>query len=196
MTTPLTVSKVTVSRSLTIHARFAPHGWATFVIDDTQGTLSITSDWGDWAYRWGRGSNLGVSSHDLSEALRTRFGHDYVASKLLAGNTWVFDEDASRRRVRERLLRMRRERALSSEDAREAWNAIESEFESVDQLVGIARDCDPLNDALDHQPWEYVGHVTSPRYLVLRDTLLPVLRKALVDGVGSSTAEVGAGGPS
>jgi hypothetical protein len=176
------VKTVTVSTSLTIHATFESFGgWATFVIDDAQGTLSITSDWGDWAYRWGRGSHLG-SSPELSEALAGGIGrdYDYCARKLTAGSATVFDEDATRKAMRKHVLDERRRGAIDRHHARAAWEESGGEFSNEDAFFHLLERSPDLSEALGDEPWFFVRHADSPRFLTLREFLLPFLHRTLV----------------
>lgn len=179
-----TLARATVGQVLSVHLVFEPFGWATFYVDDTQGTLSIESDWGSWAYRWGRGANLGVEPHDLSLAIATGFGADYIARKRVAGATTVYDEVATRSGMRQEVLRLRRKQEISAEDAACVWEVIEQgDFSSEAGVERVAWDSSVTEILADREPWDWIEHGECPRFALLRDQLLPLfiaeLRKAV-----------------
>ncbi len=173
----LELASTTVTTSLTIHLVFRPMGWATFVVDDAQGTLSIESDWGSYAYRWGRGEWLGVEPPDLSRALAGHIGsdHDYIARKLVSP-VHETDVAATVRYVRKEILRMRRERALDAFDARWAWDCL-VDVDTEDEFYSAMNEL-PLNRYFC-EPWNLVLTRATGRFLVVRDHLLPAFVEQL-----------------
>lgn len=99
--------------------------WKVFV--DSQGALSIVSDYGNWGMHWSRG---GIGSDTVLQFL-VRAGDDYLMGKL-ARRDW-FDLDRSKRLAREALIEARKElrrpissKEIESADAiRSAWDALE-----------------------------------------------------------------------
>lgn len=176
---------VVIGRSLTIHLDFKPYGWATFVVNDAQGTLIVESDWGSYSYRWGRGSWLGVDPPDLSAALANNFSLDYVATKLFGGDYYVYDERATQAAWRRHVLGARRLGELSRREARIAWNHLDTlDFASEAGLINDCSHRDPLAFFHAGEPWNCVEHQIAPRYLTLKNQLLPLFREELRKVVG------------
>ena len=172
-----TLTSVKVSRSLTIHATFKPIGWATYVIDDDQGTLSITSDWGDWAYRWGRGKWIGVDPPDLSLALKTRFDIDYVANKL-DPNRQAFSWDKTQKELHRLIAQARRKGELSKEDARDAWDSLNYDLH-FEEMLSTIHEHSVLNSLFGDDTYYSAEYVDTSRFISLKQVVLPALKKIL-----------------
>jgi hypothetical protein len=77
---------ILVSTSTPATYRFETTGdgfrsWALCTVNDTTGELCITSDWGNWSYRWSADpGHLGFPT--LAAFIGTRGGVDYLARKL------------------------------------------------------------------------------------------------------------------
>lgn len=162
----LQLARATVGRVISIHLLFQPHGWATFYVDDAQGTLAVASDWGSYSYRWGRGSHLAVDPPDLSRALATRFGAHYVANKLFPEHH-VYDPQATERAWRDWLIQLRRDGSIGREEAREAWD----EIGLLD--FGGEPPLDDAHKAMGSDVWELTETSEHPWFVRLRDDLLP-----------------------
>ncbi len=80
--------------------------WALCTVNDQTGELLITSDWGNWSYRW-HISALGVPT--LTEFIGSRGDVDYMARKLQGGDRGGlrFSEEKTMQAMR-RLLCVRR----------------------------------------------------------------------------------------
>lgn len=159
----------------------AGRGWAAFYLDDTHGTLALVSDWGTWSHRWGRGSWL-CESQNLSDALRERFGADYVARKLFVGVPDEFDGRATVKGWRERVLQGRRERRLTRSQARDAWEAfdyLDANEATAGLLAEAISDDGDLRRAIGDSYWESAVYRKPHAFGVVRDGLLPLLIEAL-----------------
>lgn len=92
-------------------------GWAVVLMDST-GIFSAVSDWGNFGHWW--------SAHGHKDFREFFIGKDfakwpdYAAGKLQKGR--VYDEEKTFQRIRERILRWRREGYLSKEKARREWD--------------------------------------------------------------------------
>jgi hypothetical protein len=105
-----------ISRSTAITYRFAADehgGWACCTVNDATGELSITSDWGNWAYRWNiahLGGDRDKGEGTLTWFLSDRTSFDYLAGKLTTSEEQrCFDGDATLAVCREMLIEARRE---------------------------------------------------------------------------------------
>lgn len=170
----LELSRATTSQVTSVHLVFKPSGYATFYVDDAQGTLAVESDWGCWAYRWGRGSWI-HPSHDLSAALRGQIGsdHDYVTRKLFGANDDEYNPEATRKAWRERLLEQRRCGRITRELAREAWDQIGEIDLDEPALAYQALDDLPELDRVLGDRCEIFERTMRRQFVLMRDVLLP-----------------------
>lgn len=92
-------------------------GWADISIDegDKSGRISISSDYGNWAYYWGA---CGSSFKEFLCGLDIH----YAAGKFGTGNH--FDAEATLRATRMDILRARHQESIESEEARELWDFV------------------------------------------------------------------------
>ena len=98
--------------------------WAIFFVDSERGALSVQSGYGDYSYMWG---NHGRESfkHFILELDKD---HQYIMGKFSMGNKngdW-FDYPASVKRLKEQITEARREKYVTPNVARRAWNSIGS----------------------------------------------------------------------
>lgn len=158
----------------------AGRGWAAFYLDDTHGTLALVSDWGTWSHRWGRGSWL-CESQNLSDALRERFGADYVARKLFVGVPDEFDGPATVKGWRVQVLEERRSGSLTRSQARGAWDALNDlDTEApADLLIQEALADEDLHRVIGDSYWESAVYRKPHAFGVVRDAILPLLFEAL-----------------
>lgn len=180
----LEVAQVEHGSTLAIRLRFKGGGWATFYIDDDQGTLALVSDWGSWAHRWGRGSWLGVDPPDLSRALlhlTERNSSDYVPRKLFMGVRDQYDEQETRRDVTRHILQSRRDRPArhSRASAREAYDHLDSIEWGSEHHVAEALTEWPLDDFFQSDFYEHIVYSPPSSYFVVRDQLVPAFHEAL-----------------
>ena len=176
-------SKLQPCPLLSFHIRFGQHGWATFYIDDYCGTLAVVSDWGAWAYRWGRSkAGLGIDPPDLSVCLYKRFRNDahYVAKKLMSDVKDGYDAEATEREVRSRILDLRRQQRCTREQAKEAWDYLDSvAWHDGPHAVADELCSDELREFTGDEYYEYIEYSPPHAYYVLREQLLPAFFDAL-----------------
>lgn len=175
---PLSLKSTVVYDARAYHFVFEPLGWATWYVDDRTGTLALESDWGSYAYRWGRGSWLGVDPPDLSLALATRLGCDYVARKLFGPRATAHDAEATKSEFRREIRERRRAGEFDRETARALWRELDdvdwSSAESVQQSFSYGLLAEQFTDA-----WELCMESETAWFRVVRDQLLPVFLDAL-----------------
>lgn len=146
-------------------------GWAVFVLG-SDGYFSSVSDYGNYAFLW-----CAHECRDFREfLLHTDRDWDYFVRKLSPGN--VYDGEATERGIRETILRLRRDRSLSMEEARTEWDLasnidLDSEIGFHQWYIETA-----LSDA-----WEY-GQYRAPEHVVqfvrkCMVRLIPLLRADL-----------------
>lgn len=178
----ISVANVAASEVLSVHITFKPLGWATFYVDDARGTLAIESDWGSYAYRWGRGSWLGVEPPDLSLALRGRIGSDsdYIARKLLGAKVRAYCPETTRREWFRLIARRRRDGVLSRGTARDAWDEV-SRADLGHPAIAWSDASDALREALGNDPCDLFFDSVTPAFLIVRDVLIPAFIAALRD---------------
>lgn len=110
-------------------------GWSRIWLTD-DGCISIMSDWGNYGY-W-----FGAPECEFRLFL-THCDDDYLGNKF-AGGQRVFDGEATADNVREFILKRRREKRMSAEDARWEWNGLQS---------------DGFDNEVDYADW--IGHRTE-----------------------------------
>lgn len=91
--------------------------WAV-VLMDSSGIFSAVSSWGAFGYYWPRHGHQDFREFFLGKDVVT--SPSYFAGKFRP--ELVYDEDRTFQRIRERILRSRREGDLSKEKAREEWD--------------------------------------------------------------------------
>lgn len=93
-------------------------GYAMIVIGEN-GYFSAVSDYGNYAYYW---SHPGVK--DFREFFRGEDQWHYMLTKLCP-KPWPYDGEETVKRIRERILASRRERAWDAVRARTEWERVE-----------------------------------------------------------------------
>ncbi len=175
---PLVLTSTRIYEARAYHFEFAPLGWATWYVDDRAGTLALKSDWGGYTHRWGRGSWLGVEPPDLSRALATRLGADYIARKLVGTRARTHDAMATEAEFRREVTERRRAGHLDRETARLLWLELDdvdwSSAESVQREMACGLLAEHFTDA-----WESCVESDTAWFRVIRDQLLPVFLNAL-----------------
>lgn len=164
------LASVNVSEGTVYSMRFDNRcGWAVAIVSDATGMLSITSDWGNWSFRWNlRGMPDGCT---LTQFLPQCDG-DYVARKML-GSTQQYDPDATERAWKARICELRRERVLGHDEAREAWNEIAAfDWEQRESYPDIPAIC---------EPWEMIRMADSTEYTAITKIVWPAFREVLRD---------------
>lgn len=101
---------------------------AVAYIDDDLGLLTIVTEGGAYAHRWGTSVEY-LAAPTLTAALRNRYDASYVTDKLLYQSVRnEYDEKATVDAVKEAVLRSRRARECTAEGARDAWNELNELF--------------------------------------------------------------------
>ena len=108
--------------------------WA-IVVADTQGFLGIVSTHGNYAYHW---SNFGPSFQNFLGEL----DKSYLVDKITQGRPKHYSPEKTLARVKKHLLdlRMEGDYAISKDDARNEWDFIH-------------KDCNSLTDESDFSNW-------------------------------------------
>jgi len=102
-------------------------GWAVFVIG-SDGYFSGVTDYGNVAYWWAHHGCKDFREFLLTAAVEW----DYFIRKLFP-NTWeVYDGDATLKEVKAFILKFRREKRITHNEAREAWYELMEEFEGLE----------------------------------------------------------------
>ncbi len=180
------VQILTSARTYHFRSMEALGGWALCTVNDTTGELLIMSDWGNWSHRWDP-KHLGKPS--LTHFISDRSGYDYLAGKLIDGQDWVLDADATIQKWRSRLVEQRLQEGrcgskhdsepLSAVLAREIWEDLGSLLDSSNEPIFIehALQIDGIS-WVSSEPWEDTVHCYSPAYRALVDFLLPAIANA------------------
>jgi hypothetical protein len=104
------------------------YNWAIYTVNDHTGEFTIQSDWGDYTYRWNV-EHLGPRDNKstLHEFLAHAEPH-YIVNKFGQNKHHTFrkqfDDAATKIDLFNSLCERRREKEISKEDAREAWDEI------------------------------------------------------------------------
>lgn len=121
-------------------------GWADISIDEGEksGRLSISSDYGNWAYYWGAcGSSFKefLISLDIS----------YVSGKFGTGNYFDFEETI--RTIKKDIIDSRKNGYSDKEEARELWNSM-SDLQNYTHKEGFIAACwnSPIMELYDTGP--------------------------------------------
>lgn len=91
-------------------------GWAVFLLD-SNGMLSVTSDFGNYSYHW---PPNGIPGGEFLQFL-LQADREYIARKLSNGRR-VLNGEATTSLIRERICQLRREKYFTSKQARDEWN--------------------------------------------------------------------------
>ncbi len=114
--------RVPVSRLYQVRAGL--FGWARIWVTD-DGSISILSDYGNYGY-W-----FGAPGKEF-RAFLIGAGKDYLVNKFTSGSPEVIDADASEKKIRRHILRLRRDRDLSREQARDEWELLKEHHDFDD----------------------------------------------------------------
>jgi hypothetical protein len=163
------------SRSIATTYRFVDRSglgtWALCTVNDDTGELSVTSDWGNWSYRW---DTRATGCPSLTHFIGERDACHYLADKLCPrAQREEFAPDLTVDGIHARILERRREERISREHAREWWNEA-NEALDTDNLIEFAEQLDSLPQWMFDR-CEDIRHRPTTSYLVLRDAILPAL---------------------
>jgi hypothetical protein len=169
--------------------------WALCTVNDTTGELLITSDWGNWAYRWNV-AHLGSPSLTAFIGERDRGNVDYLAGKLQGrrgGQRFSAAKTvaAFRRMLCERRLEVGRSRCdrpgswLDRGVARDIWDALDdiaADFgQSADLFIQKVYEMDGFTEHVCERPFDDIETEQTPEDRALRDLILPALIAACAD---------------
>ncbi|MFN0221458.1 MULTISPECIES: hypothetical protein [Paenibacillus] len=96
-------------------------GWGIFLLDST-GMFAAVSDYGNYAYFWPL-KNTGYN--DFREFFGEADGY-YLMGKVAPSRKREYQGDRTEQSIRETILRMRRDDALTEADARMEWELLSS----------------------------------------------------------------------
>ena len=168
---------VVASSATTYYVRFNPAGWATFTVDDVYGSLSIISDWGNWSRIWSADPrSLGAPNFT---SFLAKAGIDYLAFKLLEGESQEINLPATIKNIKEETLRARRSREISKEQAEEIWAELQNSYYSDEQdLLRVL--CYEGEAYFEYDTIEACfSYEDNLEYKVLTELLLPTLQTHL-----------------
>jgi len=172
-----TLKLTSTSHAVTYSFRGEPFGWACYSINEVTGELAITSDWGNWSFRWNP-KHLGEPS---LHAFLGRGSFDYIANKLTPrGDRQEFDAYATSQRIRAKVLEYRRSLRIDEYEARGYWDALGSLASTDNVELYLERlyqaGGGDLCKRLDlNEPCEALQHRESSEYRTLMTVLLPAL---------------------
>ena len=165
------------------HFLFEHFGWATFIICDDLGELSVQSDWGCWGHRWNP-DHLGPSHGGSLTHFLAHSDRHYIANKLSysmpPNDRELPDIDKTEREMKKTVLLARRRREIDADVAQELYEDIErccSAYEGGMDSAYLAMS-DDLSKFLEDS-WEYFETRENPNLVILRERLIPWLQKEL-----------------
>ena len=128
--------------------RWKHNGWATFTIDENGGLFNCQSDFGDYNYAWPKHGRESFK-HFLIEITRSP---EYLLGKVAKED--CFDLDKALKRWKPRIIEMRKDRDITVEQARDAWEFIEGldSSSSADYLQSEIYSNSALS-AISDEPW-------------------------------------------
>jgi hypothetical protein len=184
--------KSTSTAATTYHFLTAGDGWRSWAlctVNDVTGELLITSDWGNWSYRWNT-DTLGCPT--LTAFIGGRDAVDYIARKLQGrhgGQRFSAERTiaAWRRMLRERRAEVghTRDHKLTRALAREIWDALGDAADdcgqSADLFLARVYEIDGFTDHVDDTPYESIETEQTPEDRSLRDLILPALIAACTE---------------
>lgn len=179
--------------------------WALCTVNDSTGELLITSDWGNWSYRWDVGG-LGLAS--LTLFIATRGAVDYLAVKLQGrhgGQRFSAEKTVAmfKRALCDQRLKDGRERVMRSprlpplgltcHKAREIWNSLDDLVQevgdSVDLILSGVADIDGFDLYISERPFEELEYEQTGEDRALREAVLPALIQACAETVQTRRLE-------
>ena len=148
-------------------------GWAVFLLD-SYGMLAVASDYGNYVHHWPRG---GWGTGDFRVFL---LGIDpsYLIGKLGHGRT-VLDPAGTERRIRDTVLRARREQYLTKDRAQSEWDRVgASDFADVVSFHDWY-----LNTSLE-DAYELAVYQPEPQLVAFTQRVWPRFLAALREDLG------------
>ena len=157
--------------------------WATFTIIEQLGEFAIISDCGNYSYRWNRDS---LGSPSLKDFLPTCHA-SYVVEKFSYSNKTDLndrvDYSGTRKEWRKAIGELYAERnrshfgkqkGMTKEDVKDLLRSIDLLLEDEPPAdIIFERMGSDLWLALGGEPYDFLCHERSPRYVALNDHILP-----------------------
>jgi hypothetical protein len=110
------------------------YSWATFFIDETDGTFMVQSDWGSFSYQWTHIGNRTLKEFLIGLSISVEKGYpDYLTEKLTGGKE-VFDCDATIVKLKEILTNLRDKGKIHPDDCQEMLEIFEGDFEHTTSI--------------------------------------------------------------
>jgi hypothetical protein len=175
----LVLKSIFITKPITYSFKFEEFGtWCNVTINDDTAELSIQSDWGCWAHRW---PHAGLGNGRTLTEFFVEGDPDYFVRKFQYNRTPdledVRDLEKTWEGVRARICYLRRNKRISSTDARHYWTVgkhwvYDADYDTEYMDNGL---CLLLNE----EPWEYVRYRKSGTYVFFAEKLLPLIQKWL-----------------
>lgn len=150
--------------------------WAIFTINDYTGEFTINSDWGDWSYRWHTDS---LGKGVLLTQFLLQCDADYIVHKFAKGRVSDLqdevDPEETLKCIRKKICEERGDQAIAARTARFLWLEAQSFVDDGCDLDNMDSD---LYRFLD-EPWDYIAHRKSHRYMFLVKRLIPFFQQWL-----------------
>ncbi|EME69734.1 hypothetical protein H261_11889 [Paramagnetospirillum caucaseum] len=136
----------------------AGHEWALIALDDVTGMIAIESSYGSFNYIWPRQHR----SQPLGEFVTT-CDFDYFMGKTRGQRAREYDEDSTRRAIKDAILLARRDQCSTKAQARDAWDELENIEEGLprDLLAHEIYTSSAILECIGHDDW---WHVIQERY--------------------------------
>jgi hypothetical protein len=198
----LTVKDQSISTATAYRFVFSEMGWAIFTVNDETGEFQITSDWGNYSYRWmvgQQGKNLDGTNKTLTEFLALQVSPQYVLTKMSSEGFKALDRDMDSKATRKQVLDHVREHNQWCRPHGVKRNGFlkqaglitsgvkELNFDSQQEFIDSVFRGD-LEKFLE-QPWEYIQTKPSCRWEILEQTLLPFFFGFLRERLKAQEAE-------
>lgn len=181
-----------ISPAVTYRFVFEHEGWLHATLNDTTGELLITSDWGNYGYRWDALGDRTVTEF-LAEKGREQWDCHYIVQKFLNGTQSknleeVVDTDATWKPIATRIIEGRRAQNMDADRARELWDELETWKDADFDMEALP---DELCEFLGgwHDAFHQVVMGRSGWWQVLADELLPWFCRWLDENVVNKRAE-------
>ena len=159
--------------------------WARIWVT-SDGLITIASDYGHFGYWFGMpGCEFRKFLTQCDPGPR-----GYMAIKLSDGRR-VYDADTTVRRIREEVVRLRRQKEFDREVARELWNSVtEHNLDEHDHDVRAWLDEELVQDHLGYEAWEYFSRMIPSEVQDFMIAVWPVfVEKLKADLLAESKSE-------
>ena len=181
----LEVSSLKITRPVSYVFGFK-WGWAIFTINDDTGEFTITSDWGNYSHRW-PADPVNLGGPNLTDFLRRMLRQDprYVTEKFSYTNKRdlddVVDEVATRKAFKRAIREAYKDRRIDQGEVREAIAELKDhlDLQTDDTIMRTIEWCSVLPRAVGPEPWNFIMHESSTRWLILQYALLPFFGRHL-----------------